>query len=103
MFKPDYYMALRDFRELTLRRLQRFCDQRFISVADYMADPLKFQAGLEVLSFAGRLCCCGNVAEGVHSASKSCLYCCLGYYEQRQGCRHDWTQWTPHLTLVQCT
>lgn len=52
LYKPDYYMPFDDFRELTLRRLQKFCEQRFFSVADYLRDPLKFQAGLEVLSFA---------------------------------------------------
>lgn len=53
LFKPDYYMPFGAFRELTLQRLQAFCDQRFFSTADYLSDPLRFQAALEVLSFAG--------------------------------------------------
>lgn len=53
LFKPYHYLPFGEFRELTLQRLQKFCDQRFFSTADYLADPLKFQAGLEVLSFAG--------------------------------------------------
>ena len=40
-----------EFRALTLARLQAFARQRFMSVADYMADPLRFQAALEALSF----------------------------------------------------
>jgi len=51
LYKPDYYMPLLEFREVTLQRLQRFADQRFFSVADYVSNPLKFQAGLETLSF----------------------------------------------------
>ncbi len=46
-------MPFGDFRELTLARLQKFAAQRFFSIADYMRDPLKFQAGLEALSFLG--------------------------------------------------
>lgn len=40
-----------EFRALNLKRLQAFARQGFFSVADYMADPLRFQAALESLSF----------------------------------------------------
>lgn len=32
MYRPDYYMPLLEFRDLTLKRLQHFADQRFFSV-----------------------------------------------------------------------
>ena len=75
LYKPDYYLSLLDFREQTLQRLKKFCEQRFFSTADYTkgaacmsfaiilhktlqnltppaADPLKFQAGLECLALS---------------------------------------------------
>ena len=51
LFKPNFYLSLMEFRALNLARLQAFARQRFMSVADYMADPLRFQAALESLSF----------------------------------------------------
>lgn len=51
LYKPNYYMPFEEFREVTLKRLQKFADQRFFSVADYIRNPLKFQAGLETLTF----------------------------------------------------
>ena len=71
-------MSLKDFRALTLERLVRFTEQRFFQTSDYMngaelgaqegiccytqqnppfqshyalADPLRFQAGLEAATF----------------------------------------------------
>jgi acyl-CoA oxidase len=51
IYRPNHYLSLMDFRELTLQRLQKFVAQRFFSVTDYLKDPLKFQAALECLSF----------------------------------------------------
>lgn len=51
LYKPDYYMPFEQFRKVTLQRLQKFADQQFFSVADYMNNPLKFQAALETLTF----------------------------------------------------
>ncbi len=51
LFKPNFYLSLMEFRELTLRRLQAFSARGFFSVADYLREPLRFQAALEALSF----------------------------------------------------
>ena len=45
-----------EFRDLTLARLQAFSGRGFFSVADYIRDPLRFQAALEVTLC--RCCCC---------------------------------------------
>ena len=36
VYKPNYYLSMWEFRELTLRRLQLFVAQRFFSVFDYL-------------------------------------------------------------------
>ncbi|WIA40748.1 hypothetical protein OEZ86_004431 [Tetradesmus obliquus] len=55
IFKPNHYLSLMEFRELTLQRLQRFVAADFggrgFDVRDYMNDPRRFMAGLECLSF----------------------------------------------------
>lgn len=51
LYRPNYYLSLAGFRELTSQRVQKFVNQRFFSVSDYTANPLKFQAALESLSF----------------------------------------------------
>ena len=40
LYKPDYYLSLPDFREVTLQRLKKFCEQRFFSTADYTRGAL---------------------------------------------------------------
>jgi len=35
IYQPNHYLGLMEFREQTLQRLKRFCDQRFFSVKDY--------------------------------------------------------------------
>ena len=41
IYKPDYYLSLLDFRELTLQRLKHFVNQKFFSVSDYLqGEPL---------------------------------------------------------------
>lgn len=52
LYSPNYYLSLPEFRALTSARVKKFVDQRFFSVFDYLEDPLKFQAGLECLSFS---------------------------------------------------
>lgn len=51
IYKPNYYLSLMEFRELTLQRLKFFVSQRFFSVRDYLDNPRKFMAALESLSF----------------------------------------------------
>jgi acyl-CoA oxidase len=51
LYRPNYSLSLSDFRDLTSRRVKKYVDQAFFSVSDYLNDPLKFQAGLECLSF----------------------------------------------------
>ena len=51
LFKANFYLSLMEFRDLTLRRLRAFSARGFFSVADYLRDPLRFQAALEALSF----------------------------------------------------
>jgi acyl-CoA oxidase len=51
LYKPNYYLSLQDFRDLTMQRVVKFVSQRFFSVRDYERDPLKFQAALECLAF----------------------------------------------------
>lgn len=51
LYQPNYYLSLAGFRQLTSQRMQKFVAQRFFSVSDYAADPLKFAAALESLSF----------------------------------------------------
>ncbi len=36
IYRPNYYLSLMEFRELTLQRLQKFVDQRFFSTFDYL-------------------------------------------------------------------
>lgn len=51
LYRPNYYLSLSGFRELTSQRVSKFVEQRFFSTSDYISDPLKFQAALESLSF----------------------------------------------------
>lgn len=54
LYKPNshHYLPLLEFRQLTLDRLKKFVGQRFFSVFDYTADPRRFVAALECLSYA---------------------------------------------------
>ncbi|KAK9792964.1 hypothetical protein WJX73_001239, partial [Symbiochloris irregularis] len=63
LYKPNHYLSLMEFRELTLQRLKKFTDQRFFSTADYLRDPLRFQAGLETLALCDYSLC---IKAGVH-------------------------------------
>lgn len=62
LFKPNHYLSLHAFRELTLKRLQAFVATKFsdgsggapraFDVRDYLNDPRRFLAHLETLSYA---------------------------------------------------
>jgi hypothetical protein len=36
LYKPNHYLSLMEFRELTLQRLKKFVGQKFFSVTDYL-------------------------------------------------------------------
>ena len=62
MYKPDYYMPLLEFRDLTLKRLQHFADQRFFSVRHTACDCLlKVADGARTARRYGLLRCCTQV------------------------------------------
>jgi len=48
LFKPRYNLTLDEERELALKRLQAICDQKFISVLDFVHNPLKIFAAHEL-------------------------------------------------------
>merc|ERR1712121_287030 len=47
---PRYNISLEEERELALRRLQRICDNKFISVLDFWNNPLRIFAAHELAS-----------------------------------------------------
>lgn len=51
LYRPNYYLSMQGFRDLTSKRVGKFVGAKFFSVFDYINDPLKFQAALECLSF----------------------------------------------------
>ncbi|KAK9909468.1 hypothetical protein WJX75_002711 [Coccomyxa subellipsoidea] len=63
IYRPNYYLSLMEFRDLTLRRLQKYVDQQFFSTFDYLRDPLRFMAGLETLASVDYSLC---IKAGVH-------------------------------------
>lgn len=36
IYRPNYYLSLMEFRQLTLDRLQKFVDQKFFTTRDYL-------------------------------------------------------------------
>ena len=48
LFKPRYNMTLEEEREIALKRLQAICDKKFISVLDFVNNPLKIFAAHEL-------------------------------------------------------
>lgn len=42
LYKPNYYLSMQGFRDLTSKRVGAFVAQRYFSVFDYVNDPLKF-------------------------------------------------------------
>ena len=49
IYRPNYYLSLMEFRELTLQRLIRFCEQQFFCTKHYLTDTRRFMAALEAL------------------------------------------------------
>jgi acyl-CoA oxidase len=45
---PRYNISLEEERDLALRRLQRICDNKFISVLDFWHNPLRIFAAHEL-------------------------------------------------------
>ena len=45
---PRYNISLAEERDLALRRLQRICDNKFISVLDFWNNPLRIFAAHEL-------------------------------------------------------
>lgn len=75
LYKPNYYLSLMDFRELTLKRLQKFVAQKFFSVRDYMQDPRRFMASLETLCLSDYSL---GIKAGVHFTLCGGTICKLG-------------------------
>lgn len=64
VYAPEYELSLAGFRELTNRRLAKFYARRFFNIGDATADPLRFQAALETLSYCDYSLC---IKSGVHA------------------------------------
>ena len=76
LFAPAPYLSLADFRDLTLARLTRYVlHGRFFSVRDYVGDPLRFMACLELLALADYSLC---IKAGVHFTLCGGTVCRLG-------------------------
>lgn len=43
LYRPNYYLSMQGFRDLTSKRVGKFVGAKFFSVFDYINDPLKFQ------------------------------------------------------------
>ena len=56
VMKPKYNIPLSEERELALARLQRICDNGFISVLDFRDNPLRIFAAHELAAIIGRKC-----------------------------------------------
>ena len=54
LYKPNYYLSLWEFRELTLQRLQLFVSQCFFSVFDYL-HGVRPAAPVSLVCLAGSL------------------------------------------------
>ena len=52
--KPKYNISLAEERELALARLQRICDNGFISVLDFRDNPLRIFAAHELAAIIGK-------------------------------------------------
>ena len=53
--KPRYNISLAEERQLALDRLQRICDNDFISVLDFRDNPLRIFACHELAAIIGLL------------------------------------------------
>lgn len=57
IFRPNYYLSLMEFRELTLQRLKKFVDQKFFSSFDYLRGE----------QYSHGVYCSVTCAKGLHS------------------------------------
>jgi len=48
--RPKYAISLEEERELSLKRLQEFCDKKLVSVLDFRTNPLNIFAAHEIMS-----------------------------------------------------
>ena len=55
VMKPKYNISLAEERQLALERLQRICDNKFISVLDFRDNPLRIFAAHELAAIIGKL------------------------------------------------
>jgi len=55
VMKPRYNISLAEERQLALDRLQRICDNDFISVLDFRDNPLRIFACHELAAIIGLL------------------------------------------------
>ena len=53
VMKPRYNISLAEERQLALDRLQRICDNGFISVLDFRDNPLRIFAAHELAAIIG--------------------------------------------------
>eukprot|EP00195_Chlamydomonas_chlamydogama_P017223 CAMPEP_0202900654 /NCGR_PEP_ID=MMETSP1392-20130828/11964_1 /ASSEMBLY_ACC=CAM_ASM_000868 /TAXON_ID=225041 /ORGANISM="Chlamydomonas chlamydogama, Strain SAG 11-48b" /LENGTH=634 /DNA_ID=CAMNT_0049587091 /DNA_START=142 /DNA_END=2046 /DNA_ORIENTATION=+ len=93
IYKPNFYLSLMDFRELTLQRVKKFVGQKYFSVRDYLRDPRKFMAALECLSFCDYSMA---IKSGVHFTLCGGTICKLGTQKH-----HD--QYLPRLDTLDLT
>lgn len=52
VFIPQYDLSIREERELALKRLQKICDAKLISVKDFLSNPHRIFSAHEIAGFA---------------------------------------------------
>jgi acyl-CoA oxidase len=85
MYRPNEYLSMLEFRELTLQRLKKFAAARFFRARDYTDDPRRFMAGLECLSFADYSLA---IKAGVHFTLCGGTICKLGTAKHHDALLH---------------
>ena len=85
MYRPNEYLSMLEFRELTLQRLKKFAARRFFCARDYLDDPRRFMAGLECLSFADYSLA---IKAGVHFTLCGGTICKLGTAKHHDALLH---------------
>jgi acyl-CoA oxidase len=85
IYRPNYYLSLMEFRELTLQRLKAFCDQRFFCTKHYLTDTRHFMAALEALVFVDYSL---SIKAGVHFTLCGGTICKLGTQKHHDSLLH---------------
>ena len=68
LYQPNHYLSLMEFREQTLQRLKKFCEQRFFSVADYTKGVhLQAASCARNNAYAMHICVCQATDEPVET------------------------------------